>query len=352
MYREMSSLHGHARGITSLAFSPDGGRLASSGADTLIKVWSIRTGAVMHSLEGHTKGVNEVAWSKDGDYIGSVSDDRTLKIWNSHTGKLVKSLKGHTSYVLCLAFNPQGTLIATGGFDESLKFWESKRGHINAHTEAVSSVDFNRDGNIAVTGSYDGLIRLWDVSSGQCLKTLESKLAGSPVNNAISSVLFSPSSVQLLASSLDNMVRLWDVPNGRVLKTYTGHKCEKHIMKAAFTHPRFIRPGPATAEEIHLPEETQLEENDKESIIQRTLAVERRRRDRKGLPEILVVCGSEDQKVVLWDLQTKEVVQKLEAHRDTVLALAVHPFLPIIASGSMEHDPTIRLWLDVSEDLE
>ena len=32
-----------------------------------------------------------------------------------------------------------------------------------------------------------------------------------------------------------------------------------------------------------------------------------------------IVCGSEDNMVYIWNLQTKEIVQKLEGHTDVVL---------------------------------
>jgi COMPASS component SWD3 len=58
------------------------------------------------------------------------------------------------------------------------------------------------------------------------------------------------------------------------------------------------------------------------------------------------VSGSEDAKIYVWDLQSREVLQVLEGHRDAVLAIATHPVRDIIASASMEKDLTIRLWYD------
>ena len=37
------------------------------------------------------------------------------------------------------------------------------------------------------------------------------------------------------------------------------------------------------------------------------------------MPGKWIVCGSEDNMVYIWNLQTKEIVQKLEGHTDVVL---------------------------------
>jgi len=56
------------------------------------------------------------------------------------------------------------------------------------------------------------------------------------------------------------------------------------------------------------------------------------------------VCGSEDHSVYMWETNSKKVAQKLEGHTDVVLALDTHPTLPLLASGGMDKDPTVRVW--------
>ncbi|KAL9931508.1 hypothetical protein V8E36_009673 [Tilletia maclaganii] len=366
-YRHIYTLYGHTRSISSLAFSPDGTKLLSGGADKVLKIWSVRTGALLHTLSGHSQGVNCVGWSSDSMYVASGSDDRTLKVWSASTGALLRDIQGHTSFVLCLAYNPQSTLIVTGSVDETIKMWDVKRGRchrsISAHSDAVSGVDFNRDGTMIVSCSYDGLIRLWDTSSGQCMKTL--------VHNdsiPLSFVTFSPSGVQLLAGSLDNSIRLWDIQNVRVLKTYTGHQSTKFCTNAAFTRPRGSWRGAEAAQYLrsvsaghaaHVSgqfrstnsgtEPSQQPNPDEASVAEiasRRAHAKQREAEARNLQDIFVVSGSEDQRVYIWDLQTKCVLQTLAGHRDVVLSIAVHPWEPIIASASLDHDPSIKLWID------
>ena len=56
------------------------------------------------------------------------------------------------------------------------------------------------------------------------------------------------------------------------------------------------------------------------------------------------VSGSEDNSVYLWDLQSKEIVQKLEGHTDVAIAVDCHPTQNLIASASLEGDRSVRLW--------
>lgn len=55
-----------------------------------------------------------------------------------------------------------------------------------------------------------------------------------------------------------------------------------------------------------------------------------------------LVSGADDRLVKIWDYQNKNCVQTLEGHASNVSAVAFHPELPIILTGS--EDGTVRLW--------
>ena len=61
-----------------------------------------------------------------------------------------------------------------------------------------------------------------------------------------------------------------------------------------------------------------------------------------GSPTWMVVSGSADKTVRVWDARTGACVHTLEGHTDYVLSVAVHPLGTLLASGS--EDNTLKLW--------
>jgi WD40 repeat protein len=67
---------------TTLAFAPDGRRLASGAEDGTIKIWDPARGTLLQTLRGHDSEVTAVAYSKDGALFASAGRDGAVQLWS------------------------------------------------------------------------------------------------------------------------------------------------------------------------------------------------------------------------------------------------------------------------------
>jgi tetratricopeptide (TPR) repeat protein len=66
-----------------------------------------------------------VAFSPDGGRLASGSHDKTVKVWETATGKEVLALKAHDGPVTCVAFSPDGKRLASASADGTVKLWDA-----------------------------------------------------------------------------------------------------------------------------------------------------------------------------------------------------------------------------------
>lgn len=110
------------RPFTSIAFSPDGKKIAAGNLEGEIKIWD-ESGKELQDLEGH-EGVWAVAFSPDGSKLATGGWDQMIKIWDVGSGKELQTIKAHNHTVTALVFHPTEPRLASGGFDGLVKIWE------------------------------------------------------------------------------------------------------------------------------------------------------------------------------------------------------------------------------------
>ncbi|MEH2113429.1 serine/threonine-protein kinase [Nostoc sp.] len=287
----INTLQAHENSVLSVAISPDGKTIASSGDNSTIKLWNLATGKQISSLNGHFQQVNVVVISPDGKILVSASDDNTIKIWNLTTRKQIRTLMGHSDSVHALAISADSETLVTGSDDNTIKIWDLATGEqirtLAGHTFWVRSIAISPDSVILASGSFDKTIKIWNLTKGYPIRTLEGNF------QTITTVAISPDGKTLASGSRDRTIKLWDLHTGREIRTLAGHS--NTITSVAFSA------------------------NGK-----------------------ILASGSRDRTIKLWNPATGEEILTLTGHTNTVTSVTFSPDDKTLVSGS--EDNTIKIW--------
>ncbi len=178
--KRLSRTFGGTLNIESLLFNRDGTRLATASKDGMVKIWAFSEDALspLLTLSGHKDKVASLAFSPDGGQLASGGGalDGTIRIWDiSPKGSVEPIIYQHLASVQSVAFSPDGTQLATSGEDGRAIIWDTLGGqslHILSGQDWIWRVAYNPGGDLLATASRDATLKLWDVASGTEISTL------------------------------------------------------------------------------------------------------------------------------------------------------------------------------------
>ncbi|VVT56652.1 uncharacterized protein SAPINGB_P005197 [Magnusiomyces paraingens] len=172
---------------------------------------------------------------------------------------------------------------------------------LKAHAKPVTAAKFSPNGKYIATCSADASIRIWDAYSGQHIAAFEGHIQG------ISDIAWSPDSLYLASVSDDKTVRVWEVSKDAGLLPEPGSGMQAaRILRVMRGHTHHIN---------------SVDYNFKGNLL---------------------VSGSADENLRIWDVRHSRCLRTLAAHSDPVTTVCFSSDGTIIASASQ--DGLIRLW--------
>ena len=273
---------GHMNDINLIAFSPEGGQLASGADDGRIKIFDISSSNCLITFFDHTAKITglEYALNKSNVLVSS-SLDGTVRAYDLIKYKNFRIMTTpKQTQLICCSVDYSGEIVAAGSLDTyNIFVWSLKTGDLidvlNGHTGPVSCLAFSHINDILISGSWDNTVKMWELYTKKGIsETYEH-------NSKITAIALSPNDKEVAVSTLNGELYTWDIETSSI----------KNILDVS----RDIWGGRLNEEKISA-------KNSTRNKFLNTIHY--------NLPGNLLICGGNSQYVLIYDMQYQILVKK------------------------------------------
>ena len=201
---------GPIRGVhaaLSLSFDPRSRRIASAGLDGIVNVHEAGSGTLVASWDSGQGGLQAVAFGLDGKALATAGKDGTIRLWDPSEWSPLRTIRAHLGRVQALRFGPDGKELFSCGRDGTVKGWDTGSWalmrSLASSYDPVQSLALSPDGACLASGSASGEVTLWDLAAGLPTQLLECGRL------AVESLEFARDAALLAAASADGLLRTW-----------------------------------------------------------------------------------------------------------------------------------------------
>lgn len=211
--------------LMGLDWHPDGARLATGGAEKVVRVMAAGDGAVLAALPVHSDWVLGVAWVDDGRRLVSGSRDRSLRLLDGGTLRLIDVLNREGEPVGHVQRRPGSEQVAFAGGESRVRLYQAFErppaadpGQDPNHVREFDSwpggstaLAFSPDGQwIATAGAPSG-VTVQKVEGGGRVASLDGQGA------VVFGLAFDATGKRLATAGSDGRLRIFAMPQGTLV---------------------------------------------------------------------------------------------------------------------------------------
>ncbi|OZC10459.1 WD domain, G-beta repeat protein [Onchocerca flexuosa] len=237
----VQSFKDHTGTVVSLALASNDEFLVTGSGEFVVIVWNLSTGELAVRLAGLMAPVSCITMTSNDAFVAVACEDETLKVFGTVSGQELHELSGHDGKVVSMAAAYDDCQLFVAAFAKiyvfdihngkildilncinrqpvtSLKITNDNYFLLSA-CAIVTDICMSPDEKSAACTTADGVVALWDLEICQCVCTMIQQRAV-----AVLRVKFSINSVFLLSGDAEGQINIWNSSNGKLKRIVSHH---------------------------------------------------------------------------------------------------------------------------------